>query len=314
MSDIIIFPKLEDNLRRQIRQAMKSSRYEDAYDLFITFEKHFELNADDQLLKLECLYQLESFLELKEESSILLNQGHPAYNEIIPYFLESLMYYKQYQTVVELIEMLRQENVDQKLLMTLMPLYDEAAQALETKRHVSRKFIMTFQSSDSDAQCDLILRLIDEEDFAYQMSFLHILESNTLHPKVISFILQYLRMAQCDKTVTITKFDHTMQIEISQLNRVETSEFQEVVYGVYFYIQREMPSAADHAFAFMKQHHLLLYPLEFEYFDKQQIDLIIQTYAHYILQLFTDIKSDDLGKQHTIDIISKIDQLEKYNQ
>lgn len=314
MSDIILFPKLKENLSRQIRQAMKSNRYEDAYDLFMAVEKHFELSADEQLLKLECLYQLESFLELKEESSILLNQGHQAYNEIIPYFLESLMYYKQYQTVMELIEMLRQENVDQKLLIELMPLYDEAVQALETKRRVSRKFIMTFQSSDSNAQCDLILKLIDEGDFAYQMSFVHILESNTLHPKVISFILQYLLMAQCDKHVTITKFNLTMQIEISKLPRLETSEFQEVIDGVYSDLQREMPSAADDAVLLMKQHHLLLYPLEFEYFDKRQLDLIIQTYAHYFLQLFTDSKTDDLGNQHTIDIMNKINQLEMYNQ
>ncbi|UOB19849.1 hypothetical protein [Macrococcus armenti] len=313
MSDIIIFPKLQDHLRRQIKQAMKSARYEDAYDLFNALEKHFELSEDDQLLKLDCLYALASYLELREEASILLNQGHPAYNKIVPYFIECLIHYKQYQTVIELIDALRQENVDHKLLMTLMPFYDEASEGLATRRKVSRHFIQTFKDDDKDAQCTLIIKLIQSEDFAYQVSFIHILESSTLHPVVITFILQYLMMANNESSVKVHKLSMSKSVKITHLTRLEQTPFQNIMNQVETRIEEIMPSVKPHVSMLMKQHQLIMYPFESEYFDASEME-VVAAYTHFILNLFGFEQSDDLGNSPSIDIMSKIEQLEKLNR
>ena len=88
MSDIILFPKLKENLSRQIRQAMKSNRYEDAYDLFMAIEKHFELSADEQLLKLECLSHSYLYHHKLEEES--LYQASTARQPLIYYYFQLL--------------------------------------------------------------------------------------------------------------------------------------------------------------------------------------------------------------------------------
>lgn len=126
MTDIIPFPGLPDKLNRQLQTFLAQEEFEQAYDTITELERHVELNHRQQLQKLEVLYALESFLELREEASILLNMGHPSYEVTVYYFLLSLYELGQYQTVIELIDSLRTEEVDHRLKMKLLPLYDQA--------------------------------------------------------------------------------------------------------------------------------------------------------------------------------------------
>lgn len=50
MSDIIPFPKLKEKLIYDITEAFDKERYEDAYDYFIAYERHFELTSELALL------------------------------------------------------------------------------------------------------------------------------------------------------------------------------------------------------------------------------------------------------------------------
>ncbi|PWZ98518.1 hypothetical protein DD924_07690, partial [Staphylococcus pseudintermedius] len=80
MSDIIPFPKLKEKLIYDITEAFDKERYEDAYDYFIAYERHFELTSELALLKCDILWQLGAYLELKEEANILMMQGFPPYD------------------------------------------------------------------------------------------------------------------------------------------------------------------------------------------------------------------------------------------
>lgn len=315
MSDIIIFPKLQGNLMKQIKAAMASADFEAAYDLFNDYEKHFELTEDEHLIKLDCLYQLESFLELREESSILLNQGHYAYEKIVPYFIESLLKLKQYKTVVELIDSLRSEDVDHKLIVSLMPFYDEAHHQMNKRNDAHMKFIQTFKENDMQKQIDLILELIESEDFRFQMSFVQILEHHELHPLVSSMMLEYLVLSGFSGEAKLNKHDTLLRIQVSELpSMVHTSFMHEVVNKVADSYENNSPDVVPMVIETMKQHNTIMYPIDFYAYFKVDASYIISAY----ITLFNGMlnlndETDDLNQHEIIHTIELINALEKFN-
>ncbi|WP_414052409.1 hypothetical protein [Macrococcus animalis] len=315
MSDIIIFPKLQGNLMKQIKVAMASANYESAYDLFNDYEKHFELTEDEHLIKLDCLYQLESFLELREESSILLNQGHYAYDKIIPYFIESLLKLKQYKTVVELIDSLRSEDVDHRVIVTLMPFYDEAHHQMNKRNDAHMKFIQTFKENDMQKQIDLILELIESEDFRFQMSFIQILEHNQLHPIVSSMMIEYLVLSEFKGEVKLNKHKQSLRLNMTEVpSMVNTKFMKEVVTFVAEYYESNSPSVIHMVIEMMKQHNTIIYPISIEDYFKCEIDSVKAAY----IEMFNDLlnlsnKTENLRKDSHMNTIETIIALEKYN-
>lgn len=287
MSDIIIFPKLQGNLMNQIRNAMLEERFESAYDLFNEYEKHFELSEDEHLLKLECLYQLSSFLELREESSILLNQGHSAYDKIVPYFIESLLNLKQFKTVIELIDGLRTEEVNHRLLVTLMPFYDEAQHQLKQRNQANLKFIQTFKDNDIDKQINLILELIEAEDFRFKMSFVQLIEHNQLNAKVVSFMIQYLIMAEYTGEVKINKFNHKLRFDVKSLEPLHINPFMNLVLPkVIDYYETISPDTITVITELIQQHNLIIYPMDVESLFSSDYETVISGYIAYCNALF----------------------------
>ncbi|WP_414053510.1 hypothetical protein ACMGE6_08960 [Macrococcus equi] len=311
MSDIIIFPKLKGNLMGQITTAVKNGDYESAYDLFNDYEKHFELTEDEHLMKLDCLYQLESFLELREESSILLNQGHYAYDKIVPYFIESLLKLKQFKTVIELIDSLRTEDVDHKLIVALMPFYDEASHQLNMRNVAHMKFIQTFKENDVNEQLALIVELIENEDYRFQMSFVQLLEHSMIHPLVSSMMLEYLILAQFTGEVKFEKLNHNIRVNISQLSSLVKTDFiLNIAVSVKNYFDINSPDIAEVIKATMKQHNTVLYPLHFEEYFKCDADEMVLAYIKYFSALF-NLNDDNESNKVNTQLIECIERLEK---
>ncbi|WP_414046162.1 hypothetical protein ACMGE7_07460 [Macrococcus equi] len=311
MSDIIIFPKLKGNLMGQITTAVKDGDYESAYDLFNDYEKHFELTEDEHLMKLDCLYQLESFLELREESSILLNQGHYAYDKIVPYFIESLLKLKQFKTVIELIDSLRTEDVDHKLIVALMPFYDEASHQLNMRNVAHMKFIQTFKENDVNEQLALIVELIENEDYRFQMSFVQLLEHSMIHPLVSSMMLEYLILAQFTGEVKFEKLNHNIRVNISELSSLVKTDFiLNIAVSVKNYFDINSPDIAEIIKATMKQHNTVLYPLHFEEYFKCDADEMVIAYIEYFSALF-NLNDDNESNKVNTQLIECIKRLEK---
>lgn len=314
MSDIIIFPKLQGNLMNQIRNAMLEERFEAAYDLFNDYEKHFELSEDEHLLKLECLYQLSSFLELREESSILLNQGHSAYDKIVPYFIESLLNLKQFKTVIELIESLRTEEVNHRLLVTLMPFYDEAQHQLNQRNQANLKFIQTFKDNDVDKQINLILELIEAEDFRFKMSFVQLIEHNQLNTKVVSFMIQYLIMAGYTGEVKINKFNHKMRFDVKSLEALHSNSFMNLVLPkVIDYYETISPDTINVIIELIKQHNLIIYPMDVKSFFNSDYETVIRGYIAYCNALF-NLNDNEVLVDEIKSVIATIQLIENENR
>lgn len=314
MSDIIIFPKLKGNLMQQIHAAMRDEDYETAYDLFNEYEKNFELSEDEQLIKLDCLYNLESFLELREESSILLNQGHYAYEKIVPYFIESLLKLKQFKTVIELIDGLRSEDVNHKLIVSLMPFYDEAYHQLNRRNDAHMKFIQTFKDNNIPDQLGLILELIRSEDYRFQMSFVQLLEHNALHPKVSSMMIEYLKLARFTGEVKLTKFDTNIRLMLTDVVSVtETAFMNEVMSRVVDYFEVNSPDVVRHIRETLQQHNLMLYPLEIEQYFGVKSEQVANAYIELFNAMFNLSETKDLNNTEHLHTIEAINRLEQFN-
>lgn len=315
MSDIIIFPKLQGNLMKQIRAAMNRADYETAYDLFNDYEKHFELSEDEHLIKLDCLYQLESFLELREESSILLNQGHYAYSTIVPYFIESLLKLKQYKTVIELIESLRSEDVDHKLIVSLMPFYDEAHHQLNKRNDAHLKFIQTFKDNDYIKQLDLMMELIESEDFRFQMSFVQLLEHTELHPVISSMMIEYLLLSRYKGEVKFAKLNINTRVNISNVVTMVKSPFMlEVVDQIKCYYENNSPNVVTVIVETMKLHNTVMYPIGYQTFFNCETQTVVEAYIIMFNRLFNiEDNSKDLSDPQFKEILDAIYLLERYN-
>ncbi|RXK18172.1 hypothetical protein [Macrococcus sp. DPC7161] len=314
MSEIIIFPKLQNKLHKEIIDSMQRGDYESAYDLFNTYEKHFEMDEGLSLLRLECLLQTNSYLELREESSILLNQGHQAYNEIIVYLIKSLIKLKQFQTVMELVDSLRGEQVPHQLIMQLNVLYDEAKSKLIEKKAINQQFVIDFMSYPIDKQKNILMTLIQEEDFKYQMSFIHII-SLEVHPEVQTLILMYLKLSGYQHSLMLNKLKIKQKIEVSSVEFVQHHPFNQVINGVIDVIENQQPSIVETIVALLTMHHFILYPFHELYFQKHLNDLndIEQLKYHYLyfIQEITGVSG--LFEQNTFlmdeDMLQKIRQL-----
>lgn len=90
MSDVIPFPRSKEKLIREIKQSFNSNDLEQMYQLFEDFEEHFELDEQMALLKCSMLYNMQHFLELREEAIILLKQGTTKYDDLMVYYVKSL--------------------------------------------------------------------------------------------------------------------------------------------------------------------------------------------------------------------------------
>lgn len=61
MSDVIPFPRSQLKLTNEIIDAHKNKNHTLVYDLFETYEAHFELDETLSLIKCETLLQLNAF-------------------------------------------------------------------------------------------------------------------------------------------------------------------------------------------------------------------------------------------------------------
>ncbi|TDM04474.1 hypothetical protein [Macrococcus carouselicus] len=288
MSEIIPFPGLSDGLNRQLQQHMAAEDFKKAYDIITELERHAELTDRQQLQKLRVLYELESYLELREEASIMLNQGHPDYEETVYYFLLSLLELTQYQTVIELIDALRAEEIDHRLKMKLLPLYDQARHKKNERDRQATTELADFLSWSADRQKQFILRLISDKNLSYASTFIELLKEQ-LHPVVQSLLVQYVQLTGRQEIVTLSKLGRTITFNIGEVAAIDQHTLmQDVRLIVADWFDSNMPDMTPAVTTWLEQQAVILYPLTF-HTEATEIatDIIADCYIYYALSMFS---------------------------
>ncbi|MCG3400892.1 hypothetical protein ACF3N8_07180 [Staphylococcus massiliensis] len=284
MSDIIPFPHLKEKLIRDIKSEMDKGQYEEAYDSFMEYERHYEMSDELALKKCDLLYKMEAFLELREETSILLNKGIKDYDHLIYLHVLSLYELKQYFIAIEIIDQIMDEVVEHKTRLKLLPIKDQAEEKLEHKRKHAQVILQDFENQTMREQIQIMLTLIDDNQFLFKHTVAELLTTQTFHPNVMSIMLEYLRFATFRKELKIQKLEQTITVVPSRLPGIEKSQFKtDIIPEIVDKLEDDMPSILTDAFTVLNTHAILMYPLDiYEIFDKETW---INGYVFYFEQM-----------------------------
>ncbi|XXL52741.1 hypothetical protein ACSC1U_07930 [Mammaliicoccus lentus] len=265
MSDIIPFPKLKNQLITNIKTSMQDGEYDKAYESFETYEQHFEMDEQLSLMKCEVLKSCGHYLELREEASILLNQGHEQYDQVVIYFVESLFQLGQYQTVVEIINQIKDEAIDHATRMTLIPMQDLAKDKLEQRKLKASEILKAFKDTNFEEQVQLLIDLIDNHLGIFNLTLAQIIENEPLHPNVQSLILEYLRLGEWSAEVKFNKIDTNIAIVPTELSGIERTDFKiNIIPKIIEQLEIDSPASIELSNSILNQHAILLYPIEFK--------------------------------------------------
>lgn len=298
MSEIIPFPKLEEKLRKDINENVDIANYELAYDQMNEYESYFTLSPELAITKCDILWQLNAYLELKEEAHILLMQGYQPYDALMTYYIKSLYELEQYHDVVELVNQVIDEVASHKTRLTFLPLKDQAQAKLAEREDYMTFRIQKFNSLSLHEQTQLILALIDDHAYQFVSSFVYLLTEESITPTIQSLILEYLRLARYNQIVMFSKLSKSLEVIPSNLPGIEHSLFKEkVIPGVIESLEEQAPSLVHEASVHLNTQNIILYPIDIEAFASTSE--WVETYVQYFLCLtgqgeFNQVQNQDL--------------------
>jgi len=308
LSEIIPFPKLKNQLITSINQAIKNGQFDEAYQTFELYEQHFAMDEELSLKKCEVLKECGHYLELREEASILLNQGHDYYDKIVVYFVESLYYLEQYQTVVEIINQIKDENIEHSTRMSLLPIQDMAKDKLDQRQLKASEVLRTFQETQFEEQINLLIDLIDNHLGVFNLTLAQIIENESLHPNVQSLILEYLRLGEWSADVKFEKLNEIITVNPIELDGIERTNINKnIIPKIIDQLEIDSPSSIELAKSLLNQHAIVMYPITFSEIKDENL---IACYLKLLSERFNidanykSVNQDDWQK--FIDFIQKL--------
>ncbi|UXR33894.1 hypothetical protein [Staphylococcus simulans] len=282
MTDIIPFPQNQSKLINDIKTSFKHEQYDEMYDLFMKYEKDFELDTDLALLKCEMLLRMEQYLELREEAIILLKQGFDAYNRLMVYYMTSLHGLGQYYECVNLFNQIIDQVKDHDIRMQLFPIKEDAQMQLnQNKKHYISK-MSRFTTLTIDQQLYLLFDMMHEGQYGFAETFAEILNQERLHSHVQTIILEYLKKAQYQHEINFVKNNAEFKVVPKDLPGLEYASFtQKVIPAVMQQFEDQFGSQMRSEISQMLQGFAIgIYPLEIE--QEAPLDAWIDTFFNYI--------------------------------
>jgi len=304
MSDIIPFPRSKEKLAKEIKKAFQNSDYDLMYDKFEAYEAQFELDEQLSLLKCAMLYNMEHFLELREEAIILLKQGITKYDDLMIYYVKSLNGLGQYFEVVEVINQIIDEVNDHKTRMELFPIKERALSQIDKHNEAATRMLQNFDEITLREQVNTILTLIDYSQFRYQETVAHLLENIVLANNVVSIMLEYLRFAGYNRSIRVQKYGYHVEVTPKELDGLEHTLFKtEIIPKVIDEIEDSAAQMVEEAIHLMNNHAILIYPLNIESIASK--DVWIEAYTNYFKSMLGLEKLDETN--NVVKFITEID-------
>lgn len=294
LSEIIPFPRSKEKLIKDIKAAFHEHKFDRVYELFENYEKHFELDEHLAHLKCQTLYELEHFLELREETVILLKQGFDLYDEMMVFYVKSLNGLGQYFEVVQVIDQVIDEVRHHQTRMQLFPIKEYAMSQIEHYNRHSMEQLKQFDQLQLSEQIQTILTLIDYSQYTYKETVAHLIETLSLHPQLQSMMLEYLRFAKYDRPVALVKYDERFTVTPKSLPGLENTTMKRyMIPKVLAALENDTLQLIEEANRVMNHHSILLYPMEIT--DKAQLSDWVKAYTAYFQSMLglTQISDED---------------------
>ncbi|UXR70485.1 hypothetical protein MUA26_04990 [Staphylococcus sp. IVB6246] len=263
MSEIIPFPKLKQKLCSDIKNAIHQQQYEVAYDRFMDYEQHFEMSEELALMKCHVLWELKSYLELREEAHILLEQGYEPQDELMIFYVRSLYALGQYQSVVTVIEEILDNVNAHQTRMVLLPIKDQAQKMLDDRRKEMHIQLQQFTELLAGQQTELMLNMMDDSAYYFVDTIVYLLTDKQLKTSVQTLMLEYLRFARYNQNVQLELYGQKVDVVPEQLTGFESSHFAEVIMPeVIAKLEETYPSLVQEAHHHLNAHNIAVYPID----------------------------------------------------
>lgn len=284
MSDIIPFPQSAEKLKKDINQAERRQDFDKMYELIAQYESQFELDEQLAMTKCRMLYHMDSFLELREETIILLKRGIQQYDNLMIYYVKSLIGLHQYFEAVEVINQIIDEVKNHLTRMELFPLKEYAQSQLILDEKEIAQMLSQFHLLSTREQTQIILKLMDNGHYQFKNSVINILETLSLSNNIISLILEYLRFAKSDDNIQIIKYNQQMNIIPIKLSGIEnTTHTNIIIPEVLLRLEDGALHISDEAQRIINNHSILLYPIKADALF--QIEDWINAYEYYFKKM-----------------------------
>ncbi|RIM73022.1 hypothetical protein BU594_07170, partial [Staphylococcus arlettae] len=143
--------------------------------------------------------------------------------------------------------------------------------------------------------------------YSYKDTVANLLNNNDNRNNVISIMLEYLRFAQYEEVVHISKFNQNLSLVPKDLPGLEhTTMKQQVIPEVVKCLDDEGTQLLEEALHVMNNHAILLYPI-----DIQTIGFVpqwIKAYENYFKSMLGIVQPQSIDE--VSEFIQRLDQLE----
>src|SRR5699024_1816436 len=286
--------------------AFNENNLAQAYQLFESLEAQFELDEQMALLKCAMLFKMEHYLELREEAIILLKQGISNYDDLMIYYVKSLNGLGQYFEVVEIINQIIDEVNDHKTRMELFPIKEFALSQIDKHNEHAAQMLQSFDTLTLKEQVNIMLTLIDHSQYRYQDTVIHLLNELKLAPNVVTIMLEYLRFAKNNQTISIHKYVYEINVIPQNLEGLEQTLFKtEVIPNVLKQLEDgAAQQLVEEALHMLNNHAILLYPLNVELIATKET--WIEGYTNYFKSMLGLESIDETN--HVLAFIESLDK------
>lgn len=263
MSELIPFPKMKEKLCLDIKRAVDDAQYEKAYDAFMTYEKHFELTNELALVKCHVLWELEAYLELREETHILVKQEFEPQDDLMLFHVKSLYALKQYQSVVGIVDQLFKNDVSHEMRMALLPLSDQAKRKLHERQEAMQVQLQQFDQLSVPQQTELILTLIEDGAYHFADTIAYLMTQDNIRTTLQSLMLEYLRFARYNQSIQLEMYGQQFEVIPAQLESFEATRFIDIIVPqIIELLEAEYPSLVQEAHVHLNAHNIAMYPID----------------------------------------------------
>lgn len=284
MSELIPFPKLKQKLCSDIKQAIAEEQYDIAYDCFVEYEQYFEMTEALALMKCHVLWETESYLELREEAHILLEQGYTSQDELMIYYVKSLFALEQYQSVVSVVDEILDNVKAHQTRMILLPLKDQAQHQLNKRQEDMQVQLQQFDQLSEGPRTELILSMIDDSAYYFADTMAYWIMQDDVSASLQSLMLEYLRFARYNQSIQLEVNGEEITVVPAQLEGFDVTRFMEsIVPEVIAQLENDYPSLVQEARIHLNAHNIAMYPYDITQLADDQT--WIQTYVYYFEEM-----------------------------
>ncbi|MGN7476805.1 tetratricopeptide repeat protein [Solibacillus silvestris] len=320
---VILFPGMMERLLNEAKVLAENQHYEEAIELF---EQALELGEGDEIslsVFAYSLYEAKNFERAKQVCEELLAIGPNMYFEVMELYLTICMQLRQFKQVEKIIESLFDEELipdnETEKFERLKNLNAHIAENQESQLETT-----VLDDDDETGSFELnageFLRLPVQEQLLkihelteknvrpFAAEIKAIIESQGIHPFILSLLLILLVEQEVNMNINVAKFDEVRQVNPVHLPLpTKLPQYEEVASIIMEQLVQE-PSTLEFVQHLMAKHSIVLYPFEWAYFGSEDIAL---SYINFVKSMFGEASETDDEAAVFLQNLEKISDLQE---